>query len=92
MFDEKTVEAAKRLQEQWDQAVAKYDRDFTTKTTQHATRITSHRKRDTAHSHERPRTVSHPQPPGTILSSSRQCLKRHHGSWNLGYGLVTILS
>jgi len=33
MFDEKTVEAAKRLQEQWDQAVAKYDRDFTTKTT-----------------------------------------------------------
>ncbi|UCC60595.1 MAG: hypothetical protein JSV02_01860, partial [Dehalococcoidia bacterium] len=32
MFDEKTLEAAKNLQEQWDETVAKYDRDFSAQT------------------------------------------------------------
>ena len=32
MFDEKTIEAAKKLQAQWDEAVAKYERDFSAKT------------------------------------------------------------
>ena len=32
MFDEKTLEAARKLQEQWDQAVAKYERDFSSRT------------------------------------------------------------